>query len=298
MNFIKNSWMGFLLSGSLILISFVLFSYSYIQTGSILKYGIDFTGGTLLELETHGEDSGEKFLTYFQDKEHLSPVISETDNNTHIVKMKDITEEEHVFIITELKSLYPKLEEKRFLVIGPAVGKTMKQKAYTALIIALISIVLYIAYAFSEVQKIFSSWKFGFSAIVALMHDVIITVGIFSFLGMAYGVEVDALFITALLTLMGFSVHDTIVVFDRLRENTKNARSKDDMENIANASVQQTLMRSINTSISTLFPLVALFFLGAESIQMFIFALIIGIVVGTYSSIFLAIPILIKWHDE
>jgi len=182
----------------------------------------------------------------------------------------------------------------RFNTIGPKIGDTLKRKALIALGIALVAIVLYIAYAFRKVPKKVSPWRFGFSAIVALAHDIIITLGVFALLGL----EVNAFFITALLTIMGFSVHDTIVVFDRIRENLKKQGRDDTFGDIADISLNQTLTRSINTSLSTLFPLVALYIWGAESIKILVFALIIGIFVGTYSSIFIASPILTIWQER
>ncbi len=152
----------------------------------------------------------------------------------------------------------------------------------------------YIAYAFRKIPKRVSPWKFGFSAIVALAHDIVITLGVFALLGY----EVNVFFITALLTIMGFSVHDTIVVFDRIRENLKGQTSKQSFGDIADISLNQTLARSINTSVSTLFPLLALYIWGAGSLRTFVFALIVGILVGTYSSIFIASPVLTLWQGK
>ncbi|MCT4592202.1 MAG: protein translocase subunit SecF, partial [Candidatus Gracilibacteria bacterium] len=163
---------------------------------------------------------------------------------------------------------------------------------------AIVAIVLFIAFSFRKVPTHTSPWKFGICAIVALVHDVLITSGVFALLGLVYGVEIDGLFITALLTVMGFSVHDTIVVFDRLRENLKQEQSMSKFANVANDSLNQTMARSINTSISTLFTLVALLFLGSNTLFFFLLALVVGIIVGTWSSIFIATPLLVAWQKK
>ena len=170
----------------------------------------------------------------------------------------------------------------------------MKTKAITALVVALIAIVFYLAYAFRNVPKRVSPWKFGVCAVVSLAHDVLTTIGIFALLDY----EINALFITALLTLIGFSNHDTIVVYDRIRENLKHQNRDQSFAEIADISLNQTLSRSINTSLSTIFPLVALYFFGAQSLKHFVFALIFGIFIGTYSSIFIASPLLTLWQER
>ena len=220
--------------------------------------------------------------------------ITVTDQNTYIVQAKDMSEEQLQFVEISVGEALGEFEMLRFTTIGPKIGSTLKNKAIIALSVALIAIVLYIAYAFRKVPKRVSPWKFGFCAIVALAHDIVITLGVFALLGF----EVNAFFITALLTIMGFSVHDTIVVFDRIRENLKQQGRDDTFADIADTSLNQTLTRSINTSLSTLFPLVALYIWGAESIRILVFALIIGIFVGTYSSIFIASPILTIWQER
>ncbi len=287
--FIKNTKIWFSMSAIAVAISLVgIFSYG-------LELGIDFTGGSLMEIQSEagidmkvtGDMVNDSYPGLF--KEYVK-----TDQDTFIIQARHMSEDElqGVSDIIELEN--GEFELIRFTTIGPKIGSTLKSKAFTALIIALIAIVLYIAYAFRRVPKRVSPWKFGFCAIVALAHDIIITLGVFAILGF----EVNAFFITALLTIMGFSVHDTIVVFDRIRENLKNQTRDDTFGDVADKSLNQTLTRSINTSISTLFPLVALYIWGAESIKIFIFALIIGIFVGTYSSIFIASPLLTYWQER
>lgn len=183
--------------------------------------------------------------------------------------------------------------EDRFESVGPVIGSELKDKSIKAILIVLISIVLYIAWTFRKVSRPVSSWKYGLIALVALFHDIIITIGIFSILGHFYGVEVGMPFVVALLTILGYSVNDTIVVFDRTRENLLHS-AWDNFEEIVNRSVNETLMRSLNTSLTTLIVLLAVYFFGGATIQYFILALIIGIIAGTYSSIFIASPLLVS----
>ena len=161
----------------------------------------------------------------------------------------------------------------------------------------LVFIVLYIAYAFRKVSKPVASWKFGIAAIIALTHDILVIAGIFAALGYFLNIEVDSLFVTALLTILGFSVHDTIVTFDRTRENLFKNNNKSFSE-IVNISVNQTIVRSINTSVTTLLVLLAIYFFGGESIKNFVLALVLGVIIGTYSSIFLASPLLTIWRKR
>ncbi|MBL4694789.1 protein translocase subunit SecF, partial [Candidatus Gracilibacteria bacterium] len=176
-------------------------------------------------------------------------------------------------------------------------GKTLLHKAIIAIIFALIMIVLYVAFAFRKIPKWVSPWRFGATAIVALVHDVIIVTGVFVILGQFLDVEINALFITAMLTVFGYSVNDTIVVFDKLRENLLHA-SNPDIEVIANKALNETLTRSLNTSASTLLALLAILFFGSPTIFYFVLALTIGTVIGTYSSIFTATPLLVWWHNK
>ncbi len=187
------------------------------------------------------------------------------------------------------------IEEKRFDSIGPVIGNELKESAIWAIIIALIAIVLYIGWAFRKVSRPVSSFKYGIIATIALFHDVIITLGVFSVLGHLYNIEVGIPFVAALLAILGYSVNDTIVVFDRTRENLIKSGISD-FEEIVNKSVNETLIRSLNTSFTTLLILTVLFLFGGETIKYFVVALIIGISAGTYSSIFIASPLLVTWQ--
>jgi len=295
--FIKYAKLWFTVSAIAILIGIGAMINNRMTIGTSLVYGIDFTGGSVMEFEFEGDlDPATDELYTAIDTAFPDSVsqITATDQNTYIVQSKDMSEDQLQAVRTSVSEAIGNYELLRFNTIGPKIGDTLKRKAIIALAIALVAIVLYIAYAFRKVPKKVSPWRFGFSAIVALAHDIMITLGVFALLGF----EINAFFITALLTIMGFSVHDTIVVFDRIRENLKKQGRNDTFGDIADMSLNQTLTRSINTSVSTLFPLVALYIWGAEVIRIFIFALIIGIFVGTYSSIFIASPVLTIWQER
>lgn len=292
---IKNRKYFYLISGSLILISIL----SLIAWG--LKLGIDFTGGSLLEIEF-----SEQRPSITEIKSILSPlnlgelVIQTSGEKNIIIKSRVLNEEEHQKIIETIKKDFlkenNKLSEIRFDAIGPIIGKELLQKSIWMLLLAFLAIITYIAYAFRKVSKPLASWKYGVTAIIALIHDVLIITGIFSLLGQFKGVEVDSLFITALLTIIGFSVHDTIVVFDRTRENLSKFYSGK-FDEVVNDSVNQTIARSINTSLTTLLVLLALLFFGGDSIKNFTLALTLGIIVGTYSSIFIASSLIVDWNN-
>jgi len=262
-----------------------------------LKVGIDFKGGSLLELEF----SKKTVIKTEQIKKLLNPLkiddlqVQSAGANKVIIKSATIDKDK----ASEIKKVLLKIgtvKENRFETIGPVVGRELARKAIMAVILASIVIVLYIAYAFRKVPKPASSWRFGVTAVIALLHDVLVVVGAFSILGHFRGLEVDSYFITALLTVLGFSVHDTIVVFDRIRENLRRY-IKMPFEQVVNESIVQTLSRSINTSLTVIITLTSLYLLGGSSTKPFILALLIGIISGTYSSIFNASPLLVVWQN-
>lgn len=261
-----------------------------------LPLGIDFTGGSLMELEfavsAPSQQQVRDQLAAFQ----LGDLqIQQTGERGMILRMRDMDEETHQRVLGMLRGGDSKLAEKRFVSIGPTIGGELKQKAVWALVIVLVMIIAYIALAFRHVSYPISSWKYGVVAIIALIHDVAIPTGLFVYLGKFHGVEINALFISALLTILGFSVHDTIVVFDRVRENLRR-RVGANFEETVNASIHETIIRSINTSLTLILVLLTLFFLGGESTKYFSLALIVGTVVGVYSSIFIASPLLVTWQ--
>lgn len=254
-----------------------------------LRLGIDFTGGALLEYRFEKSVKKENLQKY--------GLVNPSDNNTFIIRTKPMEHEQLQNLKKELEEKYGKFNVRREENVGPVIGAELKQKAILGLLISCVMIVLYIAFAFRKVPKPASSWRFGISAIVALIHDVLLVVGIFAIFGKFLKVEVDLLFVTALLTVIGFSVHDTIVVFDRIRENLPKYLSKK-FETIADISITQTLARSLNTSLTVVFVLFALLLFGGETIKWFVVALLIGIISGTYSSIFNATALLVFWEEK
>jgi preprotein translocase subunit SecF len=266
-----------------------------------LKPGIDFTGGSLLEVEfSQNRPSIEQVVEVAKANIGSQELTAQPLGESGMVlRMPPIEETEHQKLYAELKRTYEKdgtaLVEKRFESIGPLIGEELRKKTVYAVVGAILAIMLYITYAFRKVSHPVASWKYGACTVVALAHDVIIPVGVFSVLGHFYGVEVGAWVVTALLTVLGFSVHDTIVVFDRVRENLSHA-GRESFEEIVNVSLNETLGRSINTSLTVLFVLFSAYFLGGESIRNFILTMIVGISVGVYSSIFLGSPLLVSWH--
>jgi len=230
------------------------------------------------------EGSGEQINASIEDMEVNGENI-QLDNNEAVIEEIDSASE----------NVKDNIEEKRFDSIGPVIGNELKSTAVVAIVVALIAIVLYIGWAFRKVSRPVSSFKYGIIATIALFHDVIITLGVFSVLGYLYNVEVGIPFIAALLAILGYSVNDTIVVFDRTRENLLRFGS-DEFENVVNKSVNETLIRSLNTSFTTLLILFTLYLFGGTTIKYFIVALIVGISAGTYSSIFIASPLLVSWQ--
>jgi preprotein translocase subunit SecF len=293
MNFMgsKKKW-WFIISGLVILPGIL----SLVFWG--LRLGIDFKGGTILELKSKNEKVKTEEV-----KETLKPLnlpgltIVSTGPASFLLKTAPIEPQTVDKIKESLKEKYGQIEEIRYETVGPVVGQDLERKAIWAIMLACVGIILYIAWAFRNIPKPYSSFKFGLCAIIALLHDVLVVLGTFSIVGHFLGYEVDAYFITALLTVLGFSVHDTIVVFDRIRENLKRLPGVN-FETIANESVAQTLTRSINTSMTVLLTLLVLFLLGGESIKPFVLALLIGVTTGTYSSIFNATPLLVIWERK
>jgi len=264
-----------------------------------LKLGIDFTGGTLIEISFTQERPSIQVVQEELNNSDLNlgaVMVQPAGDSDMILRLRDMTEDEHQAMLTLLKNSHD-LTENRFETIGSSIGQELAGKAVSALIMSMIFIILYIAYAFRKVSQPVASWKFGVTAIIALVHDVIIIIGVFAFLGHFMNVEVGTMFVTALLTILGFSVHDTIVVFDRTRENLFSYRNREEFSEIVNDSVNQTIWRSVNTSFSTLLVLTTIYFFGGEVIKYFTLALMLGIFVGTYSSIFLASPIIVDWYQ-
>ena len=258
-----------------------------------LKFGIDFKGGSILEVAYSDNKRPEtnQIIDFLKPLKLNDLRVSPVGDNGVNFRFRETDEATHQEII---KILGGNVEERRFSSIGPTIGTELKQKSIKAIIIVLFGISLYIAWAFRKVSRPLSSWRYGIVTLIALFHDLVIPIGIFACLGHFYGVEVGTNFIVALLVILGFSVHDTIVVFDRIRENLKRYASLDFVP-LVNQSVNETLVRSVSTSFTVLLTLLALYVFGGESLRYFILALMVGIFFGTYSSIFIASPLLISW---
>lgn len=288
MNIVKHKKIFFLISGIIIIPGLI----SLFLLG--LKPGIEFTGGSILEVSINKPNKTK--IEEVLKKEKIKIHTVTIDGMDVTIKSDPVEQKVKNKIVEGLKKQDSRLKEKTFETVGPSIGRETEVNAFKSVIIASIAITLYIAFAFRKVSKPVASWKYGIAAIVALLHDVLIVVGIFSILGHFLKVEVDALFITALLTVMGFSVHDTIVVFDRIRENLSKNFSRP-FDEVVNDSLLETINRSLNTSFTVIIVLFALLLFGGESIRWFVVALLIGITAGTYSSIFNASQLLVLWYE-
>lgn len=266
-----------------------------------LRLGIDFTGGSLLEVKFIGSrPTVNQVEAGLADLKLGSLIIQPVGEQDMMLKFQETAEENHQAALSKLDELVKKenknnsIEEQRFESVGPSIGQELKIKSLWAIFFALLAMLAYITYAFRKVSKPVASWKYASAAIIAMLHDAVITVGIFAILGKYYGVEINTAFVAAILTVIGYSVHDSIVVFDRTRENLP--KSNEDFAGTVNTSLNQTLVRSINTSLTSLLVLLAIIIFGGASIRTFVLALAIGIFAGTYSSIFVASPILVVWE--
>lgn len=260
--------------------------FSLIKWG--FNLGVDFTGGTVLEYKIEGDFSTEKATTLIEQKGVDVSSISSSSNNVYLLKLPPLSEEQKNTVNTVLQENYDSVEELRYETVGPTVGPELVKKTIYAIAIAAGVILLWVAYQFK-------SFKFGASAILAMFHDSFILIGLFSLMGHFFGAEVDFLFVTALLTTLSFSVHDTIVVYDRIRESQKNY--DENIKILANKAVTETMVRSLNNSFTILFMLVALLLLGGTTIKWFAAALLIGTILGTYSSPFVAVPLLVTTDE-
>ena len=284
MNIIKYRKIYLLVSGSLVLASIIsIFFFGFRQ-------GIDFVGGTLWEIKLSAAKEDLRLLL------PSSAVINPRAESGFLIRMEQISEKDHQQFLAQLKEKFGEVEELRFDSIGPAIGNELKTKSIKAFLLVLLAISLYVAFAFRQVSYPVSSWKYAIITLVTLFHDAIIPLGVFSVLGRFMNVEIDTSFVVAILVVLGFSVHDTIVVFDRIRENLKIQKSrKYEFNQVVNDGINQTLVRSINTSLTLVLVLLAMFFFGAPTLQYFVLAILIGVVAGTYSSIFIASPLLTFW---
>ncbi len=262
-----------------------------------LKPGIDFVGGTLWNIKLSTNDqrltTGDVKEFFERDLGVKNITVFPAENDSFLVRLPHISEAEHQNYFSALKNKFADAEELRYEAIGPTIGKELKRKAFWAIALVLLGISLYIAYAFRKVSYPIKSWKYGIITLITLFHDITIPTGLLAVLGWKLGIEIDTNFVVALLVIMGFSVHDTIVVFDRIRENLSINRGSLDLPVIINNSVNQTIARSINTSLTLILTLLALFFFGPITLKYFILTILVGVTLGTYSSIFVASPLLL-----
>ncbi|HJZ05189.1 protein-export membrane protein SecF [Candidatus Amesbacteria bacterium RIFCSPHIGHO2_01_FULL_48_32] len=286
--FMKYKWLYFAIS-LLVLLPGI---YSLIRYG--LRLSIDFTGGTLLEIQA---SSSANFATTAKAQGLDLSSVQSAGADSYLLRFKPTTHEQNEKFKAELQKLTGPITEKRFETVGPTIGRELTQKAIFAVILASLFIILYISWTFRQIPKKYTSWKFGISAVIALLHDAFVVLGLFSLFGHFYHVEIDSLFVTAVLTVIGFSVHDTIVVFDRIRENLVKL-PQSTFEQVVDFSLTETLARSLNTSLTVTLTLTALLLFGGESIRWFVAALLIGVVSGTFSSIFNAAPLLVLWESR
>lgn len=263
-----------------------------------LNLSIEFSGGSRFTLSFPKEVSNEKVAEVKNVfSENKIKILSAEKSGKYVyIRSQPLSEKQDLLIIEKLKEKIGEFKQEQYETVGPIIGSEITLNAIKALIISSMLIVLYITWSFRKVPKPTSSFRFGVSAIIALIHDVLILLGVFSILGHFLQVEIDSLFVTAILTVIGFSVHDTIVVFDRIRENLKRMGGEN-FPKVVNDSILQTLDRSLNTSLTVVLVLVALLLFGGESIRWFVVALLIGIISGTYSSIFNAAPLLVLWQE-
>ncbi len=293
---IKYRNIFFIFSGILILASIFAFFFFGVNQG------IDLAGGTNWQIQIEnpavrdsdlksalGEISGYPDLT-----------IKSLPDGNFIVRFPSVSEEDHQKYYQALKEKFGEVGEQSFESIGPTIGQELRQRFIWAFILGLFSILLYVAWAFRRVSYPVKSWKYGFIVIFSAFHDIIVPFGVMALLGWRQGVEIDTNFIVALMFILGYSINDTIVVFDRIRENLFLTHNKGnfDFGGVINSAVRQTFSRSVNTSLTTVLAILPLYFIGPLSLKYFILTLILGIIVGTYSSIFIASPLLYVWHRK
>jgi len=287
-NFIKYSIVYYTISVLLIVGSVVVLSIFG------LKFGIEFAGGSNMEVGFEKLPANDVIQNSLKSLNLGEITVQPIGQNGAVLKFKGVDEATHQNIISELNKLNP-VAEKSFQYIGPSVGQELRNKTQLAIVFALLAITLYIALAFGKVSKPVASWKYGITSLIALVHNILVPLGVFAVLGKMYNVEITIPIIAALLTVLGFSVHDNIVIFDRIRENILR-KGMGQFEETVNWSLNQTLGRSISTVLTTLLSVIALFIFGGETLKYFALTLIIGITAGAYSSIFIASPLLVSWY--
>jgi len=288
-NFIKHTKIYLIISSSFVLLSVIIL----VAFG--LQFGIDFTGGSILEIEYQdSRPSNQEIMEKLAGLELGEIVIQPTGEKGVILRMKEVSEEQHQEILGKLKENRG-LEELRFEAIGPVIGKELRQKTIILIIVSFIALLFYVAFAFRQISQFVSPWQYGIISILAIFFDVLITISVFSLLGKLYNIQFNISIITALLTILGYTINDKIIIFDRIRENLLKNRKVVNFDELINQSLNQVLGRSLSTGFCTILVLILIFLFGGETLRYFSLTLIVGIVVGTYSSIFLAPFVLVGW---
>ena len=262
-----------------------------------LRFGADFKGGSVMELVFNDQrpsvDELGKIIGAVKGVSDVS--VSPAGDKDALIRLNDVDEETHQNILGAISGKFGKITENRFDSIGPTIGNELKKKSVTAIIVLLLAVVIYLAIVFRKLSSVLSPWAMGIAAIAGLIHDVLVPIGLFALLGYYLNIEITSIFVAAVLTILGYSISDSVVVFDRIRENVLRFGARENFGETVHRSVIQTLVRSLNTTFTTLLSLVAIFFFGGESIKYFALALIVGVFCGAYSSIFIASPILAWW---
>jgi preprotein translocase subunit SecF len=288
----KRKWY-FLLSTIIIVPGLVAMIYSTVVSGSPIKLSIDFTGGTLLELRFEQAIQPGEVRSFFVDAGFTGTTVQTTqDDRQVVVRTKEMDPQVKDGILRNLAAAHGAIEELRFESVGPTVGAEVTRAASVAVFAAAVLIIAFIVIAFRKVPNAF---RYGVCAVAAMIHDILVTVGLFSIAGLIANWEADALFLTAILTVIGFSVQDTIVVFDRIRENIPKRRGEP-FETVVNRSLLETIHRSLATQLNAIFVLIAILIFGGATIKQFVAVLLVGLLSGTYSSIFNAVPLLVVWE--
>jgi preprotein translocase subunit SecF len=285
----------YIISLIMIVPGLIFMGYSFATNGTILPLSIDYTGGTLWEMRFTQVVEPAAVREVFVDAGYSDTLVFTVgDDQTVQAKLKDLDATEKETLVSALNAQFGEFEERLYRSIGPSVGSEVSTAAIGAVVIASVGILLYIAWAFRQIPN---SFRYGTCAVIALVHDTLVTITFIGIMNLVAGWEIDALFLTAILTVIGFSVHDTIVVFDRIRENIKKFRGED-LSTVSNISLWETMSRSLGTQITVFLVIVAILLFGGGSLRQFMATMLVGMVTGTYSSIFDATPMLVAWEER
>ena len=294
-NIVGNRYVYFTISACVITVGIVAMIYSTLTYGSPIRLGIDFTGGSFMELRFEEPVEVAEVRDVFADQGFPDAWVQVADEgHTVIVRTKHLDNLAKASVQDTLTEEFGPFTELRFETVGPTIGQEVTRSGFLAILVSSVAILIFIIFAFRRVPN---SFRYGVCAIAAMVHDILILFGVFSILGILFGWEADALILTAVLTVIGFSVQDTIVVFDRIRENTPKRRGES-FETITNRSLLETLHRSLATQMNAMFVLLAIVLFGGDTMKQFVFVLLYGFLSGTYSSIFIAVPLLVVWENK